>query len=77
MEASDGDTRVVSDIKTRSQKKKLGTVDEDLLKSVDDTDPEVQALVHDQIFFNFVQVNFWIFRFKKKSIIFSICQLLS
>jgi len=55
MEASDGDTRVVSDIKTRSQKKKLGTVDEDLLKSVDDTDPEVQALVHDQIFFNFVQ----------------------
>ena len=77
MEASDGDTRVVSDIKTRSQKKKLGTVDEDLLKSVDDTDPEVQALVHDQIFFNFVQVNFWIFCFKKKSIIFSICQLLS
>ena len=61
MEASDGDTRVVSDIKTRSQKKKLGTVDEDLLKSVDDTDPEVQALVHDQIFFNFVQVIFWIF----------------
>ena len=55
METATGDSAY--DIKTRNQKK-IGSVDDvELLKLVnnENLDPEVQALLHDQIYHNFVE----------------------
>ena len=54
METATGDS--VYNLKTRSQKANIDPINEiQLLKKVSNESPEVQALIHDQIYPNFVE----------------------
>ena len=55
METATGDS-AYNGLKTRSQKANIDPINEiQLLKKVSNESPEVQALIHDQIYHNFVE----------------------